>query len=68
MITIARIVSALALVGTLLPPILGLAGRLDTPGVKLWMLLATVAWFVATPVWMDRAPKGGDAAGSGAGQ
>ncbi len=66
MMTIARIVSALALVGTLLPPILALAGRLSVEGVRWWMTLATVAWFVATPLWMDRAPEDGGSAAAGA--
>ncbi len=50
----ARLVSWLALVGTILPPLLFFADRLDLPQVKLWMLVATVVWFAATPVWMDR--------------
>ena len=36
------------------PPLLFFAGRLDLPQVKLWMLVATVLWFVATPFWMER--------------
>jgi hypothetical protein len=31
------------------------AGRLDLDRTKLWMLVATVAWFLATPVWMKQA-------------
>ncbi len=54
MIALARVVSAVALVGTLLPAILLMAGTLDLPSVKLWMLVASVAWFAATPLWMDR--------------
>jgi hypothetical protein len=50
--TIARIISASALVGIIAPPLLFQAGRLDLDGVQLWMLIATVAWFAATPVWM----------------
>lgn len=53
-ITLARIVSALALAGTLLPAIFLLAGRVDLPAAKSAMLAATVAWFIATPIWMDR--------------
>ncbi len=52
--TAARLVSLVSLVGTILPPILFFAGHMDLDATKLWMLVATVGWFVATPVWMDR--------------
>ena len=51
---IAKAVSGLALAGTLLPPLLFFADRITLDSLKLWMLLATVAWFVATPLWMER--------------
>ena len=51
---VARLVSWLALAGTILPPVLFFVGRVDLDQTKLWMLVATVAWFAATPVWMDR--------------
>lgn len=51
---IARTVSMLALAATILPPVMFFAGRMDLDAVKLWMLAATVAWFAATPIWMDR--------------
>lgn len=50
----ARLVSWLALAGTILPPLLFFVDRMDLDQAKLWMLVATVAWFAATPVWMDR--------------
>jgi len=50
----AQLISLAALVGTILPPVLFFVGRMDLPTTKGWMLAATVAWFVATPVWMDR--------------
>ena len=50
----ARLVSWLALAGTILPPLLFFVDRMDLDQTKLWMLVATVAWFAATPVWMDR--------------
>ncbi len=52
--TSARLVSLVSLVGTILPPVLFFAGRMDLDATKLWMLVATVAWFAATPLWMDR--------------
>jgi hypothetical protein len=50
----ARLVSLAALVGTILPPVLYFTGALDLAAAQGWMLAATVAWFAATPVWMDR--------------
>ena len=50
----AQVASGLALVGTILPAVLFFASRLDLDQVKAWMLAATVVWFVATPLWMDR--------------
>ncbi len=52
--TAARLVSLASLAGTILPPVLFFAGRMDLDATKLWMLVATVAWFAATPVWMNR--------------
>jgi hypothetical protein len=51
---LARLVSLVALVGTIVPPLLFFAGRIDLDSTKWWMLAATVAWFAATPLWMDR--------------
>ncbi len=50
----AQLVSLASLVGTILPPVLFFTGRVDLDATKLWMLVATVAWFAATPIWMDR--------------
>ena len=50
--TIAVTASVIALAGTILPAGLFMVGRLDLDAVKLWMLVSTVIWFVATPVWM----------------
>jgi hypothetical protein len=50
---IALIISWLALAGTLTPPCLFFADRLDLAATQQWMLLATVVWFLATPVWME---------------
>jgi len=51
---VARFVSFVALVGTIVPPLLFFAGWIDLDATKRWMLAATVAWFAATPLWMDR--------------
>jgi len=50
----AQLVSLAALVGTILPPVLFFAGRMDIEMMKWMMLVATVAWFAATPLWMKR--------------
>jgi hypothetical protein len=49
-----QLISWVALVGTILPSILFLTGR-GSPELTNWlMLLATIGWFVATPLWMGR--------------
>ena len=53
-----RVVSLVALAGTIGPPLLFLAGRLDLDATKLWMAVSALAWFVATPFWMEQ-EKGG---------
>lgn len=52
--TAARLVSLASLVATIVPPVLFFWSRMDLDATKLWMLVATVAWFAATPIWMDR--------------
>ncbi len=52
---ILQIISWLALAATILPSILFLAGRIDLDQSKLWLLAATIVWFIATPLWMGRA-------------
>jgi hypothetical protein len=50
--TIAVAASVSSLAGTILPAGLFVAGRLEIDAVQLWMLVSTVVWFVATPVWL----------------
>ena len=52
--TAARLISLVALAGTILPPVMFFGGWMDLDTVKLWMLAGTVAWFAATPFWMGR--------------
>lgn len=47
-----KAVSGVALAATIAPPLVYLRGGMDLDAMKLWMTLATVAWFVATPFWM----------------
>ena len=49
---LAQIVSLASHVVLLVPSVLFLAGRMDLDRVKLVMLIATILWFVATPLWM----------------
>ncbi len=51
---IAKIISWIALAATIAPALLYLSGNMDIAPVKTWMLVATVAWFVTVPLWMDR--------------
>jgi hypothetical protein len=55
---LAKLISAAALAGTLAPAALFFVGTADLDEVKNWMLAATAAWFVATPLWMERKAAG----------
>jgi hypothetical protein len=50
----AQVASGVALVGTILPAVLFLSGSLEPSQLKTWMFVATVVWFAATPLWMER--------------
>jgi hypothetical protein len=50
---IAQLISCLALGATILPAVLFFTGNLELPAAKLWMLVAALVWFVATPLWME---------------
>jgi len=50
----AQLVSLAGLVGTILPPLLFFADRLEPEPMKWAMLVAAVAWFAATPIWMRK--------------
>jgi hypothetical protein len=52
--TLAQICSWAALGGSIVPAVLFYADRMSLPQMKLWMLISTVLWFVATPFWMSR--------------
>ena len=47
-------ISWIALAGTFVPSVLFLAGRITLDESKWWLLVATIVWFVATPLWMGR--------------
>ena len=52
--TAARLISLVSLAGTILPPVLFFTGHMSLDATKVWMLVATITWFAATPFWMDR--------------
>ncbi|TWU30244.1 hypothetical protein [Bythopirellula polymerisocia] len=52
-----QLVSAIALIATILPSIMFLTGSLDLTQTKLAMLIASVVWFIATPLWMGQPPE-----------
>ena len=47
-----QVISWISLAGTILPSVLFLAGQVDLDQSKLILLLATIGWFVHTPLWM----------------
>ena len=53
---VLQIVSWAALAGAILPSCLFLAGQMELDTVNAAMFAATIAWFVATPLWMQREP------------
>ena len=55
--TLAQVVSWLALIGTLVPSVIYLAGGTSLPAVKTWMLVGTIVWFATVPFWMGRAKE-----------
>ena len=58
MIATAKAISWSSLVGlTLSPPILFATGAITESTLKLLMLIGTVIWFVATPIWLKRDPS-----------
>ena len=56
MMTAARVVSWLALAGTIGPAMLFFGGQVTLDQTQSWMLAATVLWFATAPVWMGRRP------------
>ncbi len=50
----AKMVSAIALVVTIVPSLLVFLGALGIEPMKWIALVGTIAWFIATPMWMGR--------------
>lgn len=53
---IARIIGAVALLGTIVPPSLYLAGSIDLNAAKWGMLVATIVWFLVAPIVDSQTP------------
>lgn len=49
-----QLISFAALAATIAPPVMFLVSGGSLDAVKVWMLGATVVWFVVTPLWMER--------------
>ena len=49
-----QVLSWISLAATILPSILFLTGDLPLERSKWILLLATIGWFVVTPLWMGR--------------
>lgn len=52
MIAAVRVVSWVALAGTIAPAILFFAGSVTLDQTQAWMLVASVVWFATAPLWM----------------
>ena len=51
---VLQLLSILALCLTVFPSVLFFTGQLELGTMKWLMLAATIAWFLATPLWMGR--------------
>jgi hypothetical protein len=49
---IALSTGILALVGTIVPPLLVLTGQMAPDPMKTTMLVSCIVWFVTAPMWM----------------
>ncbi|TWU43342.1 hypothetical protein Q31b_23810 [Novipirellula aureliae] len=52
--TIAKVISLIGLVVTVVPCLLYYFGRMDHETVKTVALVGTILWFLSTPLWMGR--------------
>jgi hypothetical protein len=50
------LISALGFAATALPCLLFFYGLIDHEAMNTVTLVGTIVWFVATPLWMGRAP------------
>lgn len=50
--TLALPVGLLALVGTIVPPVLFMLGHMEQSPMKTTMLVSCIVWFITAPMWM----------------
>lgn len=50
--SIAILIGAVALLGSIVPPLLFMTGSMEQDAMKLAMLLSCLVWFVTAPMWM----------------
>ena len=49
-----QIISAIALVMTVLPSLVYFSGNIELETVKWLMIVASIVWFAVTPFWMGK--------------
>lgn len=54
---VTQIISWIALAGTIVPALMYLAQKIDLEQATTALNVATVVWFIATPLWMGRKPE-----------
>jgi hypothetical protein len=52
--TVLKIISYLALAGTIIPSLLVFFGDMDIEGSKNVMAVSMVVWFVSAPFWINK--------------
>lgn len=52
--TILQLASVFALASTIIPAAFFLFGQVELDQLKWLMFLATIVWFIVTPLWMGR--------------
>lgn len=58
--SLAKLISLIALAVTVLPSVLYFMGNVDAEPMKWIALVGTIAWFIATPMWMGRKAEVGE--------
>ena len=53
---LAQFISIIALLATIVPPLLFFADLLSLAATKSWMVGAMLLWYLSTPFWMPIRP------------
>jgi predicted histidine transporter YuiF (NhaC family) len=51
---VLKIISYIALIVLIVPPVLVYLQKMELDTCKHWMLVGTIGWFALAPFWMDR--------------